>query len=140
MKKLYWTTGTFFLGTFAQLVCVIMFLFLDNEPINKTIILAAFLFLSSADVVVQDFMLSKLARDGALDDTKLGIAAALKRLIGTLLGLEIANMLIWAVSSIFTLPFFVYVLLAVAFVLACIISVTLLMVSLRREQDTDVEK
>lgn len=140
MKKLYWASGAFFAGTLFQLICVIGFLFMGNDPITNSTVLAVLLFLSGAAVITLDFMLKRMVQDGALDDSLLGLAASLKRLISTLLGLEIANMLIWAISAIFELPFWAYVSIALTFVLACIISVILLLVSLKRGRSAEVEE
>lgn len=142
MKKLLWISGTFFAGTLFQLICTLVFLFLDNDPITNTVILAALLLATSVCVVLQDAMLKGLVAQNQLDDDLLGKAVSMQRLVRTLLGLETANVLLWAVSAVFELPFWVYLVLALTFVAACIISVCLLLVALKpgRDQQTDEQE
>lgn len=138
MKRILWAAGVYAAAVLAQLLCVIFFLFLQTDPLVKSVILAVLLLASGVPLGLSDRFLRMAQRENALDEGHLGVLYLAQRQVSRILAAGVLNLVLIIISGFFSIPVLLFALAALVLVLACAVGVIQIFRLLRSQEDGEM--
>lgn len=122
MKKSLWIGGSFLAVVAAQLLCTLLFLFLQADPLVEGMVLAVLLLLSAVPLVLFTPFLKLLKKSGDLDEQTLVLAYTLRGQLSRVMAAAVLNLIVTILTAFQDFSILLPVASAVAFVAACVFS------------------
>lgn len=140
MKKILWTAGAYLVSVLMQLVCLIVFLIAQVDPLKKSVILSVLLLLSVVILLILDGFLKQEERAGRVDERLGGMLYLGQKQVSLLLSAGVLNLIVCILQGFWNLSLVVTGIAAICFLLACVVALIQMIRMIRPDEEASDEE